>query len=128
MVRVVLWFVLLQDTAELYPIPADPDTFGMSEKILGSWLKKRKREDVIVATKVTGYSEMLTWLRKDGGTVRLTAAQIKEAVEGSLKRLNTDYIDLLQLHWPDRYQPLFGVDLYDQRVSPVTHPSLTASY
>ncbi|KAM3576216.1 hypothetical protein VYU27_001924 [Nannochloropsis oceanica] len=102
------------DTAELYPVPADPDTHGLSEKIVGSWLKKRKRSDVIIATKVTGYSDVLTWLRKDGGPVRLTAAQINEAVEGSLKRLGTDYIDLLQLHWPDRYLNLFGVDLYDR--------------
>jgi len=105
------------DTAELYPVPADPDTHGLSEKIVGSWLKNRKRSDVIIATKVTGYSDVLTWLRKDGGPVRLTAAQINEAVEGSLKRLGTDYIDLLQLHWPDRYLNLFGVDLYDRSVS-----------
>ncbi len=107
------------DTAELYPVPADPDTAGMSEKILGSWLKKRgNRKDLVIATKVTGYSDVLTWLRKDGGAVRLTAAQINEAVEGSLKRLGTDYIDLLQLHWPDRYLNLFGVDLYDRTVRP----------
>ena len=105
------------DTAELYPVPADPDTHGLSEKIVGSWLKNRKRSDVIIATKVTGYSDVLTWLRKDDGPVRLTAAQINEAVEGSLKRLGTDYIDLLQLHWPDRYLNLFGVDLYDRSVS-----------
>jgi aryl-alcohol dehydrogenase-like predicted oxidoreductase len=105
------------DTAELYPVPADPDTHGLSEKIVGSWLKNRKRSDVIIASKVTGYSDVLTWLRKDGGPVRLTAAQINEAVEGSLKRLGTDYIDLLQIHWPDRYLNLFGVDLYDRSVS-----------
>jgi aryl-alcohol dehydrogenase-like predicted oxidoreductase len=105
-----------QDTAELYPVPADPDTSGLSETILGKWLKKRRREDVVVASKVTGYSDALTWLRKDGGTVRLSGEQISEAVEGSLKRLGTDYLDLLQLHWPDRYLNLFGVDLYDQTV------------
>jgi len=109
--------VNLIDTAELYPVPADPDTHGLSEKIIGSWLKKRNREDVILATKVTGYSDVLTWLREDGGPVRLTAGQITEAIEGSLRRLGTDYIDLAQLHWPDRYLNLFGVDLYDQSVS-----------
>ena len=98
-------------------MPADPDTAGLSEKILGSWMKKRgKRADTVIATKVTGYSDVLTWLRKDGGPVRLTPAQIVEAVDGSLKRLGTDYIDLLQLHWPDRYLNLFGVDLYDRSV------------
>ena len=70
----------------------------------------------MLATKITGYSDVLTWLRKDGGPVRLTAAQITEAVEGSLKRLGTDYIDLVQLHWPDRYLNLFGVDLYNVKV------------
>jgi aryl-alcohol dehydrogenase-like predicted oxidoreductase len=105
-----------QDTAELYPVPADPDTAGLSEKILGSWLKKRKRSDVVIASKITGYSEMLTWLRKDQGPVRLTPKQIVEAVEGSLARLGTDYLDLVQIHWPDRYVPLFGVDLYDRQV------------
>lgn len=98
-------------------MPADPETAGMSERILGAWLKKRgKRADTVVATKVTGYSDVLTWLRKSGGPVRLTPAQIVEAVDGSLQRLGTDYIDLLQLHWPDRYLNLFGVGLYDRSV------------
>ena len=99
-------------------MPADPSTSGLSEKMLGKWLKTKKREDMIIATKVTGYSDVLTWLRKNDEPVRLTPAQIVEAVEGSLNRLGTDYIDLVQLHWPDRYLNLFGVDLYDRSVSP----------
>lgn len=93
------------------------DTWGDTDRILGKWLKKRKRDDVVLATKVTGYSEMLPWIRKDGGTVRVSSKQIMESVEGSLQRLGTDYIDLLQIHWPDRYSNLFGVGMYDVRVS-----------
>lgn len=96
------------DTAELYPIPPEAATQGGTETIIGSWFAKRgKRDDIILATKVTGRSPM-TWFRKSGQASELNREQIVEAVDGSLKRLRTDYIDLYQLHWPDRPVNLFG--------------------
>ncbi len=96
------------DTAEVYSIPPRPETQGSTERIIGSWLAcRRNRDKVVIATKVAGRSEM-AWLRKDGRPPTLDRKNILEAVEGSLKRLQTDYIDLFQLHWPDRSVPLFG--------------------
>ncbi len=96
------------DTAELYAVPPKAETQGATETIIGTWFKARKNRDkIILATKITGRSPM-NWFRKDGGKTRLNAAQIDEAVEGSLRRLQTDYIDLYQLHWPDRKLSLFG--------------------
>src|SRR5664279_1752731 len=96
------------DTAEAYSIPPRPETQGSTARIIGSWFKARKNRDkVILATKVAGRGEM-TWLR--GAPTELNASNILAAVEGSLKRLQTDYIDLYQLHWPDRSAPLFGSD------------------
>ncbi len=96
------------DTAELYPIPPEADTQGGTETIIGTWFKKRgKRDDIILATKVAGRSPM-PWFRDDGSTTELNRAQMLEAVNKSLKRLQTDYIDLYQLHWPDRPVQLFG--------------------
>lgn len=93
------------DTAELYPIPPRRETAGATERIIGSWFKSRKnRNKVILATKAVGRTVM-TWFREDGSPGRLTRAQLTEAVEGSLKRLQTGHIDLYQLHWPDRTVP-----------------------
>jgi aryl-alcohol dehydrogenase-like predicted oxidoreductase len=99
------------DAAELYPIPPKPETQGRTEAIIGTWLASRKsRQKVIIATKAIGRSKM-DWLRKDCSPGRQSPAQLKEAVDGSLKRLNTDYIDLYQLHWPDRPMRIFeGLD------------------
>lgn len=96
------------DAAEMYPIPPQEGTKGRTEEIIGTWFAARKnRAKVILATKAAGRSPM-TWLRDDGSPTRQTRAQLREAVEHSLKRLQTDYIDLYQLHWPDRPIQLFG--------------------
>ncbi|PRW60379.1 Aldo keto reductase [Chlorella sorokiniana] len=100
------------DTAEMYPVPQAAETQGRSEEILGAWLRKQPqpRDAFIVATKVSGPGGM-TWLR--GGPAALNAANIAAAIDGSLQRLGVDCIDLLQLHWPDRYVPMFGDLEYD---------------
>eukprot|EP00560_Eucampia_antarctica_P004866 CAMPEP_0197831846 /NCGR_PEP_ID=MMETSP1437-20131217/12360_1 /TAXON_ID=49252 ORGANISM="Eucampia antarctica, Strain CCMP1452" /NCGR_SAMPLE_ID=MMETSP1437 /ASSEMBLY_ACC=CAM_ASM_001096 /LENGTH=396 /DNA_ID=CAMNT_0043434939 /DNA_START=35 /DNA_END=1225 /DNA_ORIENTATION=+ len=97
------------DTAEIYPVPTKAGTQGATDKVVAQFLNGRKREDVILATKVAGRAEPMTWLRKDGSGSELTREQILESVDSSLERLGTDYIDLLQVHWPDRYTGgLFG--------------------
>ena len=96
------------DTSEMYSVPPKAETQGSTERIIGSWFKARgTRDKVILATKVAGRSPM-TWLRADKSPSEQTPRQIAEAVESSLKRLQTDYIDLYQLHWPDRPVAVFG--------------------
>ena len=94
------------DTAELYSIPPRAETYGATERIIGQWLSARKsRDKIVLATKVVGRSSS-HWFR-NGETARLDRKNIFYAVENSLKRLQTDYIDLYQLHWPDRPMALF---------------------
>ena len=96
------------DTAEMYAVPPKKETQGSTEKIIGSWFKERKsRDKVILATKVSGRSP-LNWLRDDEKSTEQSREQIFEAVDKSLLRLGIDYIDLYQLHWPDRPMNLFG--------------------
>ncbi len=96
------------DTAELYAIPPLPDTQGRSEEILGTWMQRSgRRADIVLATKVVGRSKN-TWFRADASPARLTRAQINEAIDASLRRLRTDYVDLYQVHWPDRDISAFG--------------------
>lgn len=96
------------DTAELYSIPPRAETQGSTETIIGSWLKARgNRDKIILASKAVGRGTQ-PWFRPGGEETRLTPRQIRYALEGSLRRLNTDYLDLYQLHWPDRKIGLFG--------------------
>lgn len=99
------------DTAEMYPVPARAETSGETERFVGSWLARQPREKFVIATKVAGPARSLEWIR--GGPPALDRANIRAAVEGSLRRLRTDYIDLYQLHWPARNQPLFGQMPFD---------------
>ncbi|MCZ4304962.1 aldo/keto reductase [Zoogloeaceae bacterium G21618-S1] len=99
------------DTAELYAVPARAETYGASERIVGTWLRRQPRDRIVLATKVAGPARGLQWIR--GGPLALDAANIQAAIEGSLRRLQTDYVDLYQLHWPERNQPMFGQWQYD---------------
>ena len=94
------------DTAEMYSVPARPETQGSTEKIIGSWLKKsKKREDIVLASKVAGPAEMVSHVREN---MDFGKEAINDAIDKSLKRLNTDYLDLYQLHWPERNTNFFG--------------------
>lgn len=99
------------DTAEMYAVPPRAETCGASESIVGRWLARQQRENILIATKVAGPARSLTWIRN--GPLAMDRANIRSAVEGSLKRLQTDYIDIYQLHWPERNQPMFGQWQYE---------------
>jgi aryl-alcohol dehydrogenase-like predicted oxidoreductase len=94
------------DTAELYPVPATPDTYADTERIIGNWLKTtRNREKVVIASKIAGGGDYTKHIRTGG----LNKQNILDAVDKSLERLQTDYIDLYQLHWPNRGVNVFGI-------------------
>jgi len=93
------------DTAELYSVPSKKETQGSTEKVIGSWLKKSgKREEVVIASKIVGPAEFTQHIRKG----EFTKNEIEDAIYKSLQRLQTDYIDLYQLHWPERQTNYFG--------------------
>ena len=100
------------DTAELYSVPPNADSYGKTETMIGNWFKKRKnREKIILASKIAGPG--CEWIR--GGANNYNEKNIEEALNGSLKRLKTDYIDLYQLHWPERSTNCFGRRDYAHR-------------
>ena len=93
------------DTAELYAIPPKEKTYGKTEEIIGNWLKERKnRKKIVLASKIAGPG--LKWIR--GGGEQFSDESIEQALNSSLKRLKTDYLDLFQLHWPERNTNYFG--------------------
>ncbi len=110
------------DTAEMYAVPPTPDTYGKTEEIIGTWFAKNKaqREDVVLASKIAGPG--VDWIRD--GNAKINRTNILAAVEGSLNRLQTDYIDLYQLHWPNRgsyhfsqqwdYNPKFNAEAEEE--------------
>lgn len=98
------------DTAEMYPVPARADSFADTERIIGRWLAARPglRQQLVIASKVSGPSRGYAWIRRD-----LSAADIVQACEDSLKRLQIETIDLYQIHWPARHVPMFGGLFYE---------------
>ncbi len=108
------------DTAEMYPVPARAETQGSTETYIGEWLAKQQRDRLIIATKITGPSRRMDWIRE--GNLAVNRANVEQAVNQSLHHLQTDYIDLYQIHWPDRYVPLFGETTYDPQRNRETVP------
>lgn len=116
------------DTAEMYAVPARAETAGATETIIGRWLAQNPgvRQKIVLATKVAGPSRGMPWLRGGDG---LTAADIVASCEGSLRRLQTEVIDLYQIHWPERHVPAFGIKYYDptqERTQTSLHEQLEA--
>ncbi|MFX4230334.1 aldo/keto reductase [Aliarcobacter butzleri] len=94
------------DTAEIYPVPPKANTVGITENIVGKWLKTKQRDSIILATKVAGAASGWFVPPVRHGLTAIDSFHIKKAIEGSLKRLQTDYIDLYQMHWPDTIVPI----------------------
>lgn len=99
------------DTAEMYPVPPRAETQGKTECYIGSWLKHQARDQLIVASKIAGPARGFSWIRNGP---RINREHLNAAVDASLQRLQTDYLDLYQIHWPDRYVPMFGATGYDR--------------
>ena len=99
------------DTAEMYSVPPSAESYGRAERYIGNWLKRQARDRIVLATKISGPGRSLKWIRN--GDLAFNRKNIRAAVDGSLARLQTDYVDLYQLHWPDRNTPLFGQYQFD---------------
>lgn len=98
------------DTAEMYPVAPRAETVHRTETYIGNWLKHQQRDKLIVATKIAGPARGFNWIRNGP---RVNREHIHAAIDASLRRLQTDYVDLYQIHWPDRYVPMFGATSYD---------------
>jgi aryl-alcohol dehydrogenase-like predicted oxidoreductase len=107
------------DTAEMYPVPPRAETQGRTEEYVGRWLRNQARDTVVLATKVTGAGRGFRWIR---GGPRVAREHVEQAIDASLKRLQTDYVDLYQIHWPDRNVPMFGQSAYDPAAERDTTP------
>ena len=99
------------DTAEMYPVPPKAETYTRTETIIGHWLKNQTRDQLIIGSKISGPNRGLGWIRNNAFS--LDRATIRSALHDSLKRLQTDYVDLYQIHWPERNVPLFGQYQFD---------------
>ena len=94
------------DTAEMYSVPPNAESYGKTETYIGTWLRRQAREHIVLASKIAGAGRVMNWIR--GGDLAFNRNNLRTAVEGSLRRLQTDYLDLYQLHWPERNTPIFG--------------------
>ncbi len=99
------------DTAEMYPVPPKAETCTRTETMVGNWLKNQARDKIVLGTKAAGPRRGVSWIR--GGPTSLDRANIHAAIDASLQRLQTDYIDIYQLHWPERNVPMFGQSQFD---------------
>lgn len=99
------------DTAEMYPVPPKAETYTRTETIIGNWLKNQARDQLIIGSKISGPNRGLGWIRNNAFSLDRTT--IRSALHDSLKRLQTDYVDLYQIHWPERNVPLFGQYQFD---------------
>lgn len=111
------------DTAEMYPVPPRAETVYSTETIVGNWLAKQQRSQWIIATKATGNGRGMQWVRD--GQLAFTQENLNQALDASLQRLQTDYVDLYQLHWPERNTPMFGQYLFNPQeerdFTPIKH-------
>jgi aryl-alcohol dehydrogenase-like predicted oxidoreductase len=99
------------DTAEMYSVPSTAESYGKTETYVGTWLKRQARDKIVLATKISGPGRGVKWIRN--GELSFNRKNIRAAIEASLTRLQTDYVDLYQLHWPDRNTPVFGQYRFD---------------